>query len=189
MTTTPAAGSGRARVTFEEIVDAELAERFWELYLAAFEPLRTRAAARHVLHREEFDEEMSDPRVLKLLAHDHDGTAVGLTTLATDLAAVPWVSPEFFAARYPEHAARSAVWYIGFTLAHPGRRASRTFMDMIDALVEHLAAHHVVCAYDVSRFNDDSLRFAENLRRHLERTQDVRVETVDQQTYYATTFH
>jgi len=178
-----------ADVTFEPTVDAAVADRFWDLYLEAFEPLRTRAAARHVLHRDEFDEEMADPRVLKLLAHDEQGTAVGLTTLATDLAAVPWVSPEFFAARYPEHAVRGAVWYIGFTLAHPGRRSTRTFMDMIDALVAHLAEHRVVCAYDVSRFNDDSLRFADNLRRHLERTQDVTVETVDQQSYYATTFH
>lgn len=62
-------------------------------------------------------------------------------------------------------------------------------MDMIDALVDHLARNRVVCAYDVSRFNDDSLRFADNLRRHLERTQDVTVETVDRQAYYATTFH
>lgn len=179
----------RADVTFETTVADDVAERFWALYLEAFEPLRTRAAARHVLYREEFDEEMRDPRILKLLAHDRHGEAVGLTTLATDLVAVPWVSPEFFAERYPEHAARGAVWYIGFTLAHPGRRATRTFMDMIDVLVAHLAEHRVVCAYDVSRFNDDSLRFAENLRRRLERTQDVTVETVDRQTYYATTFH
>lgn len=176
-------------VTFAATVDGGVAERFWELYLEAFEPLRTRAAARHVLHRAEFEEEMADPRVLKLLAHDEAGEAVGMTTLATDLAAVPWVSPEFFAARYPEHAARGAIWYIGYTLAHPGRRATRTFMDMIDALVAHLAEHRVVCAYDVSRFNDDGMRFADNLRRHLERTRDVTVEEVDRQTYYATTFH
>ncbi|MCP2265408.1 hypothetical protein ACFQHV_01825 [Promicromonospora thailandica] len=178
-----------ADVAFETVVTGAVAELFWDLYREAFEPLRTRAAARHVLHREEFDDELADPRVTKLLARDEQGTPVGLTTLATDLAAVPWVSPEFFAARYPEHAARGAVWYIGFTLAHPGRRSTRTFMDMIDALVEHLARHRVVCAYDVSRFNDDSLRFADNLRRHLERTRDVTVETVDRQSYYATTFH
>lgn len=178
-----------ADVAFEAAVTGEAVEHFWELYLEAFEPLRTRAAARHVLHREEFDEEMADHRVTKLLARDERGAAVGLTTLATDLAAVPWVSPEFFAARYPEHAARGAVWYIGFTLVHPSRRSTRTFMDMIDALVAHLAQNRVVCAYDVSRFNDDSLRFADNLRRRLERTQDVTVEAVDQQSYYATTFH
>ncbi len=176
-------------VAFEKTVAGEVAERFWELYLEAFEPLRTRAAARHVLHREEFDEEMADPRVVKLLAHDEQGEAVGLTTLATDLAAVPWVSPEFFAARYPEQSARGAVWYVGFTLAHPGRRSTRTFMDMLDALVAHLAAHRVVAAYDVSRFNDDSLRFADNLRRRVERTRDITVETVDRQTYYAMAFH
>lgn len=178
-----------ADVAFEKTLAGDVADRFWKLYLEAFEPLRTRAAARHVLRRNEFDEEMADPRVTKILAHDDRGQAVGLTTLATDLAAVPWVSPEFFAARYPEHAARGAVWYIGFTLAHPSRRSTRTFMDMIDALVVHLAEHRVVCAYDVSRFNDDTLRFADNLRRHLEGTQDVTVETVDRQTYYATTFH
>jgi len=178
-----------ADVAFEKTVDGDVAERFWDLYLEAFAPLRTRAAARHVLRREEFDEEMADHRVTKLLARDDRGAAVGLTTLATDLAAVPWVSPEFYAARYPEHAARGAIWYIGFTLAHPSRRSTRTFLDMIDALVAHLVENRVVCAYDVSRFNDDSLRFADNLRRHLEHTQVVTVETVDQQTYYATTFH
>lgn len=178
-----------ADISFETTVAGEAAQRFWELYLEAFEPLRTRAAARHVLLREEFDQEMADHRVTKLLAHDEHGEAVGLTTLATDLAAVPWVSPEYYAARYPEQAARGAVWYIGFTLTHPSRRSTRTFMDMIDALVAHLAENRVVCAYDVSRFNDDSLRFADHLRSHLERTQDVTVETVDQQTYYATTFH
>lgn len=176
-------------IVFEKTVAGAVADRLWGLYLEAFEPLRTRAAARHVLHRTEFDAEMADHRVTKILARDELGEAVGLTTLATDLAAVPWVSPEFFAAHYPEHAARGAVWYIGFTLAHPSRRATRTFVDMIDALVAHLAEHRVVCAYDVSRFNDDSLRFADNLRRRLERTQDVTVETVDRQSYYATTFH
>ncbi|MFI9486240.1 hypothetical protein ACIG47_07590 [Promicromonospora sp. NPDC052451] len=178
-----------ADVVLRETVSGAVADRFWALYLEAFEPLRTRAAARHVLHRQEFDAEMTDPRVTKLLARDEHGEAVGLTTLATDLAAVPWVSPEFFAARYPEHAARGAVWYVGFTLVHPHRRSTRTFMDMIDTLVAHLAEHRVVCAYDVSRFNDESLRFADHLRRHLERTGDVTVENVDQQTYYASTFH
>lgn len=176
-------------ISFEKSVTGAAAERLWDLYRVAFEPLRTRAAARHVLRREEFDDELADPRVTKLLARDDQGAAIGLTTLATDLAAVPWVSPEYYAARYPEHTARGAVWYIGFTLAHPRLRPTRTFLDMIDALVAHLAANHVVCAYDISRFNDDSLRFADHLRRHLERTQDVTVETLDQQTYYATTFH
>ncbi|WP_277211774.1 hypothetical protein [Isoptericola croceus] len=179
----------RADVTFEKSVPEAVADHFWGLYLAAFEPLRTRAAARHVLHREEFDEEMADPRVTKLLARDEQGEPVGLTTLATDLAAVPWVSPEFYAARFPEYSARGAVWYVGFTLAHPGRRSTRTFMDMLDALVAHLAEHRVVACYDVSRFNDDSLRFAENLRRHVERTQDITVETIDRQTYYSMSFH
>lgn len=177
-----------AEISFERTVTGPVAEHFWELYLEAFGPLRTRAAARHVLRRDEFDEEMTDPRVTKVLARDERGEPVGLTTIATDLSAVPWVSPEFFAARYPEHAARGAIWYVGFTLAHPGRRSTRTFVDMLDAVVAHLAENRVVVAYDVSRFNDESLRFGDHLRRHLERGGDAKVEVVDQQTYYAGPF-
>ncbi|WP_345214535.1 hypothetical protein [Georgenia halophila] len=171
------------------VLPDEMAEEFWPTYLAAFEPLATRAAARHVLTREEFDEEMRDERILKLLARNHEGHAVGLTTLATDLAAVPWISRDFHVRRYPEHAARGAIYYVGFTLAHPGQRRSLVFVDMLDSLIEILATDRVVCAYDVSRYNDETLRFAEHLFARARRTCDLDVDRVDVQTYYAATFH
>ncbi|WP_245528940.1 hypothetical protein [Beutenbergia cavernae] len=180
---------GRARVATTRAVSDDVVEEFWPTYLAAFAPLAQRAAARHVLTREEFAEEMADERILKLLARDHEGHPVGLTTLATDLAAVPWVSPDFHARLYPEHAARGAIYYVGFTLAHPGRRRSRVFVDMLDALIEILVTDRVVCAYDVSRYNDETLRFAEHLFSRARRTCELDVDRVDVQTYYAATFH
>lgn len=179
----------RTEVGTARILTDELIETFWSTYLAAFSPLATRAAARHVLSREEFEEEMRDERILKLLAHDAAGEAVGLTTLATDLAAVPWISPEFYAQRYPGHAARGAIYYVGFTLAHPGARRGLVFVDMLDRLIEILVTDRVVCAYDVSRYNDETLRFADNLFTRARRTSALDVDKVDVQTYYAATFH
>nr|KEP23831.1 hypothetical protein DA06_04385 [Georgenia sp. SUBG003] len=180
---------GRAQVSTSRTLSDDLIDEFWPTYLAAFEPLETRAAARHVLTREEFEEEMRDERILKVLAHDHEGRAAGLTTLATDLAAVPWVSSEFHARLYPEHAARGAIYYVGFTLAHPGHRRSLVFVDMLDALIDILVTGRVVCAYDVSRYNDETLRFAEHLFARARSVSDLEVERVDVQTYYAATFH
>lgn len=179
----------RAQVSTARILTDEVIDQFWPTYIAAFSPLATRAAARHVLSQVEFEEEMRDERILKLLAHDAQGHPVGLTTLATDLAAVPWVSTEFHATHYPEHAARGAIYYVGFTLAHPGARRALAFVDMLDRLIEILVTDRVVCAYDVSRYNDETLRFADNLFARARRTCELDVDRIDVQTYYAATFH
>ncbi|MGZ4524317.1 MAG: hypothetical protein ACXVXO_13025, partial [Mycobacteriaceae bacterium] len=76
-------------------MDDLTAQMFYDLYLAAFGPMRTRAAARNVLHQDEFFAEMNDTRVSKYVAWDADGRAVGLTTLTNDLHSVPWISPEY----------------------------------------------------------------------------------------------
>ncbi|MGZ4518088.1 MAG: hypothetical protein ACXVXN_09245, partial [Mycobacteriaceae bacterium] len=54
-----------ASVTAETTVDDASAQMFYDVYLAAFGPMRARAAARNVLHRDEFFAEMVDPRVSK----------------------------------------------------------------------------------------------------------------------------
>ncbi len=170
------------KITIESTIDGEAVDTFYRLYLDAFEPLRTRAAARHLLTAEEFAADMRDPRIDKYVAWDDAGTPVGLTTLATDLAAVAWISPEHLAARYPEHAARGRVYYLGLTLAHP-TRGTRAFALTMSALTRRLAADGAVCGYDVCAVND-----AGNLGRCLAKIFErdrVSVERVDVQTYYA----
>ena len=68
-------------ITVETAIDDEHAETFYELYLAAFGPLRTRAAARQVLHQGEFFAEMTDARVWKYVAWADDDTPIALTTI------------------------------------------------------------------------------------------------------------
>ena len=49
-----------------------------------------------------------------------------MSTLTRHLETVPWISPEYFAYHFPEHTARDAVYYLGFTLVSrtAGRRGS-----------------------------------------------------------------
>jgi hypothetical protein len=180
----PSPRRGRPEVTALTALDEATARPFWDLYLASFGPLRTRAAARQVLHEAEFFEEMTDPRVWKYVAWDATGRAVGLTTLTRDLETVPWISPEYYQARYPGHFARQAVYYLGFTLVQKGSRNVLSFAAMIEAVVERLRADRAVCGYDICAFNNEAMRFAENIESMLNRSGLVPVERLDSQTYY-----
>lgn len=176
--------SARYRVSVEAAMDTAATSAFWELYEAAFAPLRTRAAARQVLTREEFDAEMVDPRVAKHVARDADGLPVGVTTLTRDLSTVPWLSPEYFAARFPEHAARDAIFYLGFTLVSPGLQGGAVFGDMIRSCLVEFTAARGVCGFDVCAYNDEGMQLGAMIRRTMETVPTLRHERLDTQTYY-----
>jgi hypothetical protein len=178
------ARAGRPVVTVHAALDEETSRPFWDLYLASFVPLRTRAAARQVLHEDEFFAEMVDPRVWKYVARDRTGRPIGLTTLTSDLSTVPWISPEYYESRYPLHFARQAVYYLGFTLVEKDTRQVLSFAAMIEAVVERVGADRGVCGYDICAYNNEAMRFADNIAAMLNRGGRVPVERLDSQTYY-----
>ncbi|HEX8510197.1 MAG TPA: hypothetical protein VF635_11985 [Propionibacteriaceae bacterium] len=175
-------------VSVELTLHAHHRERFYELYLEAFGPMRTLAPARQVLHHDEFLDEMADPRVLKYVAWDHEGEPVALATLTSDLSTVPWISPEYFAARYPEQAARRAVYYLGFALAHPTRRSTPAFRQVFVTILHKLAREKAVCAYDMCGFNNQTVGLAQHIETVGGQLVDGFVEVLDTQTYYGATF-
>ncbi len=179
---------GQWRITCETTVPDEHAETFYELYLEAFGPMRTLAVARQVLHRDEFLAEMTDSRVWKYVAWDGDGRPMGLATLTRDLSVIPWISPEYFTARYPEHAARNAIYYLGFTVVHPGQRHQRLLDTIFEAGLSRLIDDKAVCAFDVCAFNDVEFGLSDRIEALLHRLADVTVEIIDTQTYYNVTF-
>ena len=125
------------------------------LYLRAFAPLVTRAAARHVLTRAEFDAEMADARILKVVVRDDEGVPVGLTTLTRDLKAVPWVNPSYFWTRFPDAAGRDALFYLGYTFVDPGRRRSHALLLMASEVKQQLQAARGVVGFDTCAYNDE----------------------------------
>ena len=147
-------------VTAETTVDAETAEALWEMYYLSFEALQTRAAARQLLTRSDFDLEVLDARVTKYIARGADGTLLGLATLSNDLTTVPWISPEFYEVHYPVHVARKAVYYCGLAMVHPDARNTRAFAQMVSAFGRDIAAAKGILAADMCRFNIDGLELA-----------------------------
>ena len=174
-------------ITVETSIDNEHAETFYELYLAAFGPLRTRAAARQVLHHGEFFAEMTDARVWKYVAWADDQTPIALTTITKSLETVPWISPEYFRARYPEYAARDAIYYLGFSLVHPENRYPRVLEQTFRLAMKRLVADRAICAYDLCAYNEQ-LGFSERIQRLLHRLGDLEVVPIDNQTYYYVRF-
>ena len=178
----------KVEITVETDVDPETALSYYELYRDTFGALETKAVARQLLHKHEFLEEMHDPRVQKYVAWNECGEVIGLSTLTSDLETVPWISAAYFAHHYPEHTARGAVFYQGFTLVHRRYRKSRVFQILTERVVELLVAERAVCAYDICAYNNDTIGFAANIERLLHRNADVTVVPIDVQTYYSATF-
>jgi hypothetical protein len=176
------------RFTLELVVEPELVLVFAELYEAAFGALRTRSMARQVLTEEEFGAQMVNPAVRKYVAWTAEGDPVGMCVVTTDLTTVPWISPEYFAARYPSHWERRAIWYINFLLAHPSQRHSRFLDHIVDVGVGELVASEAICAYDMCAYNDAELGLSRRVAESFRRTTGATSVLSDTQSYYTVDF-
>ena len=183
------AGVQQVRVTVEQDLGPEMAASFYDLYHESFRELQAHAVARQLLHREEFLEEMHDPRVHKYVAWSDGGEPIGLSTLTNHLETVPWISPEYFAHHYPDAFARGAVYYVGFTLVRPAFRQVRVFQAMVESMGAAVEPLRAVVGWDICAFNDESFSFGEHAARAMGRTGEVTVQPIDRQTYYVGTFH
>ena len=76
--------------------------------------------------------------------------------MTRSLETVPWISPEYFRARFPEHAARDAIYYLGFTLVDPKNRDQRVFEEMFRLGMQRLIDDRAVCAWDLCAYNRGS---------------------------------
>jgi hypothetical protein len=175
---------GAWRFTREYQVEPGLALAFHDLYETAFGPLRVQALARQVLTEVEFHAQMADGAVMKYVAWDDDDRPVGLCTLTNRLETVPWISPEYFADRYPDHWERNAVWYFGFVLTHPTERRSRFVDQLVEVGIGELVEQHAICAWDMCAYNDATLGIGPRLVESFERLTGVTARLADTQNYY-----
>jgi hypothetical protein len=176
---------GPWRFTRESAIDGAAAQTLYSLYYLAFEPLKVKAAARQVLTRDEFFGQMQDDRIDKYVAWEPHGEPIGLITLTRHLEAMPWVSPEYFAARFPEQSARKAVYYLGYLLARPVTRRKKFLEIICKVCIEPLVAERAVIAYDVCSYNNDMLGFADRISRVARQFAGSHVHKLDTQVYYA----
>lgn len=179
---------GPWRFTCQAQIEDDHIRQFFELYELAFGPLAVRAAARQVLTFEEFHAQMRNSSVEKYVAWDDVGEPIGLITLTKNLQSIPWISPQYYAARYPEQWARNAIYYLGFALAHPSMRHQRFIETIIGVGMTKLPAEQAVMAYDLCAFNNAALRFTDRIEQVLGSDPAIHLEALDSQIYYAVDF-
>jgi len=171
-------------------LDGDLRELAWTLYLESFDALRTQAVQRHLMHRDEFDAVMDDPRVHKLLVLDHraaDGPALaGMGTVTDDLAAVPLISPDYFAQHWPRQYRARSIWYVGFLAVAPAYQGGGAASHLVRGVTENVSATGGLVAIDVCSHNETTIRLPTLLLR-LGRTwaPGATLKRLDSQTYWA----
>jgi hypothetical protein len=176
------------RLVVLPVVTGELRERAWEAYRDAFDELRSAAIQRHMMTRAEFDDVMADERVQVYLAEQPDGVIAGIATLANDLAAMPLVSPDFFAARWPEHYAAGRCWYIGLVGVRPSAQGAGAFPLIVGTVAATIGPTGGVLVLDVPQRNIESFHVPHAVKRIADMlVSDVTCEMVDAQTYWAYT--
>ncbi|MBK5224433.1 MAG: hypothetical protein JJE52_16480 [Acidimicrobiia bacterium] len=177
------------RVTIETVIDAPTTDQFLELYRAAFDPLDGLAAGRQALSDEEFREEMELESVLKFIGWDRRERPAAMVVIATDLDVVPWISPEFWRRRFPEHAERNAIFYFGALLVSPTVRGGPWAHRMLSETVKYTARNRAVAAFDCCRHNVESVELPRMVADVAHALSYADTELVDTQSYYAYNLH
>lgn len=173
------------RVTTETSVDRPTTERFLSLYRAAYAPLEPLAAARQSLTDDEFREEMADPSVVKLVGWSPSGEPVAMAVIATELDSVPWISPEFWRARFREQSDRGALFYFGALLVAPEAQGGPWAQRLLGEAVRFTASRRAVAAFDCCRFNVSEVHLPSLIAQVAEQLALVDTVEVDTQHYYA----
>ena len=170
------------------VLPPALAEQFLPVYRDAFAPLERLAPARQALTDEEFLEEMAAPSVLKLVGRAHDDDPCALAFLATDLTVVPWISLPYFAARYPEHYGRGAIYYVGGLLVRPDRQGAPWAHLVLEEMARLATTDRAVVAFDCCEHNVSAVRVPETFARVGRRLSSLETAELEPQRYFAYAF-
>jgi hypothetical protein len=142
-------------LTHETVVVGDEAQALLQLFNAAISHLDAVSATEHSEKEENLLRYFAEPGITKVVAWD-GAEPVGLGILTNDLSLIDLPSSIFFANKYPEHAARGAIFYGMTVLVKESERGltafSRIYLDMwqIPALVNG------VLAFDICQFNVES---------------------------------
>jgi hypothetical protein len=172
------------RIDVVRALPEELLDEAWEFYRQAFDELRTLAVQRHVYHRHEFEAQMADERVLKYVGVDGD-QVFALATATNDLHAVPLISPDYFASRWPELYAARQIYYVGFTAVQSGSRGLGVFVRLLRRMGEQILAEESIMVLDVCAHNEAEYGLPNVVKVASGRLhQGVRSRRLDSQSYW-----
>lgn len=184
LSTPPETTWQRTHVTRQLVLDGDVAEAIWEMYEEAFAPLDELAAQRHLWAREEVLAELANPTIVKFIGWSGD-RPVGLAMITNELELVPMISPAFLRRRFPEHAARNAIFYGIVIFVRAGFRGKTLFARLGALMGQETALHQGVALFDVCSYNREHGAIDDNLGRLAVPFRNSSMTLVDQQTWFA----
>lgn len=169
--------------TYTRLDDTD--DRYWALYERAFDELRSAAVQRHLMTRAEFRAGLADERVLKLVVTDDEGRTGAMATMTNALDAVPLISPEYFARRWPALYAEKRVWYVSFVAVDPGHQNAGAMARLIGRMLEEFGGGSGLICVDICRYREQASRLSEVIERQANRVlPGVKRIDLDAQVYW-----
>jgi hypothetical protein len=175
------------RVTAHAPLDPALGARLWELHRRAMQPLRELAVLDHQLDRDHLLELAADPAATTLVAWS-DGRPSAFVLLTTNLDAAPQISAEAFAVRYPDAAARGAVYNWVCVAADPEVDDQTATLTLMRVACRIAAARRGVIVLDLCAHNRSVVGVERAMRVVARRNGADGIDEIDSQTWFAVTF-
>lgn len=170
-------------VTHERCIVGETAEVLWEAYRANFEPLASLAVLQHFYTREEVLAEFANPSILKVVGW-RDGAPVGLGMVTNVLEDVPQISPRFLREKYPDLAARNAIYFGILVMVVPGERGKTLFSRLYTEMWQVPALDGGILIFDVCDFNRLMFNADVLTQKIADHFPHSSLDVLDRQTYY-----
>lgn len=175
---------GPTVISHELVIDGEPADLLWQAYLANIEPLAEVAILRHVDGRDEFLAQLVNPRIVKIVGWQA-GLPVGLAMVTNSLEDVAEISPRFLRSKYPDHAARDAIFVGMLVMVSQPMRGRTLFGRLYTELWQVPALVGGVLIFDVCDFNRTMFDTDQLTQRIASAFPRSSVAVVDRQTWYA----
>ena len=109
---------------------------------------------------------------------------VGLAMVTNSLEDVPQISPAFLRSRYPDHAARDAIYVGILVMVAPGFRGRTLFARLSTELWQVPAAGGGVLVFDICDFNREVFGAEKLAQRIADNFPRSAVQVLDRQTWY-----
>ena len=172
-------------VTIERHIDDRTRLELVELYAEAFEPLRTKTATKQTLAAHEFSALLDYDSTVLFLSRDSTGAVTGFAVGVGDLKLIPWINPEYFQERFPEHSQQGRLAYMPTFLVHPEHQKGVTLLRIAAAVSSYYGERNCVLAMDCCQHNIDVEHFPSILERAASRFTPTTLEEIDRQVYWA----
>jgi hypothetical protein len=170
-------------ITHEFVITGDAAEALWEAYRDNFEPLKSLAILRHFDTHEEVLDQLANPKIHKIVGWQ-EGRPVGLAMVTNSLEDVAEISPEFLRAKYPDYAARNAIYCGMLVMVSHALRGRTLFGRLYTELWQVPALEAGILVFDVCEFNRMMFDTDELTKRIASSFPRSAVEVLDRQTWY-----